>query len=67
MANARSRAMYKYFSNVIIFYTTYLTNRCGIPFAPFVGINHHSQSILLEALYFRVRIQKLSHGYARLG
>ncbi|XP_042990650.1 protein FAR1-RELATED SEQUENCE 5-like [Carya illinoinensis] len=28
---------------------TYLTNRYGMPFAPFVGVNHHGQSILLRA------------------
>jgi hypothetical protein len=29
--------------------TTYLTNRYDMPFAPFVGVNHHGQSILLGA------------------
>ncbi|KAG6627606.1 hypothetical protein CIPAW_15G141000 [Carya illinoinensis] len=46
-ADARSRASYKYFGDVITFDTTYLTNRYGMPFAPFVGVNHHGQSILL--------------------
>ncbi|XP_042950377.1 protein FAR1-RELATED SEQUENCE 5-like [Carya illinoinensis] len=48
-ADARSRAAYKYFGDVVTFDTTYLTNRYGIPFAPFVGVNHHGQSILLGA------------------
>ncbi|KAG7973828.1 hypothetical protein I3843_06G017100 [Carya illinoinensis] len=48
-ADARSRAAYKYFGDVVTFDTTYLTNRYGMPFAPFVGVNHHGQSILLEA------------------
>ncbi|KAF5442587.1 hypothetical protein F2P56_035228 [Juglans regia] len=48
-ADARSRAAYEYFGDVITFDTTYLTNRYGMPFAPFVGINHHGQSILLGA------------------
>ncbi|XP_042974898.1 protein FAR-RED IMPAIRED RESPONSE 1-like [Carya illinoinensis] len=48
-ADARSRATYKYFGNVVTFDTTYLTNRYGMPFAPFVGVNHHGQSILLGA------------------
>ncbi|KAF5451308.1 hypothetical protein F2P56_026424 [Juglans regia] len=48
-ADARSRAAYEYFGDVIIFDTTYLTNRYGMPFAPFVGVNHHGQSILLGA------------------
>jgi len=34
---------------VVIFDTTYLTNKYEMPFAPFVGVNHHGQSILLEA------------------
>ncbi|XP_042973061.1 protein FAR1-RELATED SEQUENCE 5-like [Carya illinoinensis] len=46
-ADARSRATYEYFGDVVTFDTTYLTNRYGMPFAPFVGVNHHGQSILL--------------------
>ncbi|XP_041020541.1 protein FAR1-RELATED SEQUENCE 4-like [Juglans microcarpa x Juglans regia] len=45
----RSRAAYQYFGDVVTFDTTYLTNRYGMPFAPFVGVNHHGQSILLGA------------------
>lgn len=48
-ADARSRAAYQYFGDVVTFDTTYLTNRYGMPFAPFVGVNHHGQSILLGA------------------
>ncbi|XP_042968953.1 protein FAR1-RELATED SEQUENCE 5-like [Carya illinoinensis] len=48
-ANPRSRAAYQYFGDMVTFDTTYLTNRYGMPFAPFVGINHHGQSILLGA------------------
>ncbi|KAG6731001.1 hypothetical protein I3842_01G108300 [Carya illinoinensis] len=48
-ADARSRAAYKYFGDAVTFDTTYLTNRYGMPFAPFVGVNHHGQSILLGA------------------
>ncbi|XP_042950400.1 protein FAR-RED IMPAIRED RESPONSE 1-like [Carya illinoinensis] len=46
-ADPRSRAAYQYFGDVITFDTTYLTNRYEMPFAPFVGVNHHEQSILL--------------------
>lgn len=46
-ADARSRAAYKHFDDVITFDTIYLTNRSGMPFTPFVGVNHHGQSILL--------------------
>ncbi|XP_062152045.1 protein FAR1-RELATED SEQUENCE 5-like [Alnus glutinosa] len=48
-ADARSRAAYDYFGDVITFDTTYLTNSYDMPFAPFVGVNHHGQSILLGA------------------
>ncbi|XP_047317122.1 protein FAR1-RELATED SEQUENCE 5-like [Impatiens glandulifera] len=46
-ADARCRASYDYFSDVMTFDTTYLTNRYDMSFAPFVGVNHHGQSILL--------------------
>ena len=45
-ANARSRAACHDFGDVS-FDTTYLTNKYDMPFAPFVGVNHHGQSILL--------------------
>ncbi|XP_062147753.1 uncharacterized protein LOC133856714 [Alnus glutinosa] len=45
-ADARSRAAYESFGDVITFDTTYLTNKYKMPFAPFVGVNHHGQSIL---------------------
>jgi hypothetical protein len=48
-ADARSRAAYEYFGDVITIDTTYLTNIYGMPFASFVGVNHHGQSILLGA------------------
>ncbi|XP_042988750.1 protein FAR1-RELATED SEQUENCE 8-like [Carya illinoinensis] len=48
-ADARSRAAYKYFGDVVTFDTTYLTNRYEMSFAPFMGVNHHGQSILLGA------------------
>jgi hypothetical protein len=48
-ADARSRAAYEFFGDVITFDTTYLTNSYDMPFTPFVGMNHHGQSILLGA------------------
>jgi hypothetical protein len=48
-ADARSRAAYEYFGDVVTFNTTYLTNIYRMPFALFVGVNHHGQSILLGA------------------
>ncbi|XP_004289552.1 PREDICTED: protein FAR1-RELATED SEQUENCE 8-like [Fragaria vesca subsp. vesca] len=46
-ADARSRAACEDFGDVITFDTTCLTNKYDMPFAPFVGVNHHGQSILL--------------------
>ncbi|XP_057469684.1 protein FAR-RED IMPAIRED RESPONSE 1-like [Actinidia eriantha] len=46
-ADARSRAACKEFGDVVTFDTTYLVNKYDMPFAPFVGVNHHGQSILL--------------------
>ncbi|XP_059444592.1 protein FAR1-RELATED SEQUENCE 5-like isoform X2 [Corylus avellana] len=48
-ADTRSRAAYEFFGDAITFDTTYLTNRYDIPFTPFVGVNHHGQSILFGA------------------
>jgi hypothetical protein len=49
LADARSRASYEDFGDVVTFDTTYLTKKYEMPFAPFVGVNHHGQSILLGA------------------
>ena len=46
-ANNRCRQAYKEFGDVVTFDTTYLTNKYEMPFAPFVGVNHHGQSTLL--------------------
>jgi hypothetical protein len=46
--DARSRAAYKSFHDMIIFDTTYLTNKYDMPFAPFIGINHYGESIILS-------------------
>ena len=45
-ADPRSSVAYKHFGDVT-FDTTYLTNKYDMSFAPFVGGNHHGQSILL--------------------
>ncbi|XP_044946316.1 protein FAR1-RELATED SEQUENCE 4-like [Hordeum vulgare subsp. vulgare] len=45
--DARSRAVYESFHDVITFDTTYLVNKYDMPFACFVGVNHHGQSVLL--------------------
>ncbi|KAL2935130.1 Protein FAR1-RELATED SEQUENCE 5 [Bienertia sinuspersici] len=45
--DARSRAAYIEFGDVVCFDSTFLTNRYLLPFANFVGVNHHGQSVLL--------------------
>ncbi|KAH6835157.1 FAR1-related sequence 6 [Perilla frutescens var. hirtella] len=46
-ADGRSRAANVYFSDVIFFDTTCLSNKYEVPLVAFVGINHHGQSVLL--------------------
>ncbi|XP_022899528.1 protein FAR-RED IMPAIRED RESPONSE 1-like [Olea europaea var. sylvestris] len=46
-ADNRYRQAYKKFGDVVSFDTTCLTNKYVMPFAPFVGVNHHGQSTLL--------------------
>ncbi|KAL8487829.1 hypothetical protein ACS0TY_024225 [Phlomoides rotata] len=41
-----SRRSYAYFGDAIVFDTTYNTNKYSMVFAPFVGVNHHRQTIL---------------------
>ncbi|KAL2893171.1 Protein FAR1-RELATED SEQUENCE 5 [Bienertia sinuspersici] len=41
------RATYEEFNDVVCFNTTYLTNQYELPFANFVGVNLHGQTILL--------------------
>jgi hypothetical protein len=45
-ADARSRAAYQYFGDVVTFDATYLTNCYKMPFVPFTGVNHHHQSMM---------------------
>ncbi|XP_073121347.1 protein FAR1-RELATED SEQUENCE 5-like [Henckelia pumila] len=45
-ADSISRRAYRVFGDVIVFDTTYNTNRYGMIFAPFVGVNHHHQTIV---------------------
>jgi hypothetical protein len=40
-----ARRAYKFFNDYISFDTTYMTNAYKMPFAPFIGINSHGQSI----------------------
>ncbi|GJS71887.1 FAR1-related sequence 5-like protein [Tanacetum coccineum] len=45
-ADGRSRDAYIKFGDVLVFDVTYMTNKFKFPFSPFVGVNHHGQSIL---------------------
>ena len=45
-ANSRFIVDYGHFGDVICFDTTFRTNSYSRPFAPFIGVNHHKQSII---------------------
>ena len=45
-ANGRMNLDYEYFGDVACFDTTYKKNKEGRPFALFVGVNHHKQTII---------------------
>ncbi|CAN6485322.1 unnamed protein product [Victoria cruziana] len=45
--DGRSRNSYSYFCDVVTFDSSYKKNKYGISFAPFVGVNHHLQTVLL--------------------
>ncbi|XP_058757585.1 protein FAR1-RELATED SEQUENCE 5-like [Vicia villosa] len=45
-ADAKMVADYAHFGDVVCFDTTYRTNRNLRPFSPFVGFNHHRESVL---------------------
>ncbi|KAM6585970.1 hypothetical protein CsatB_012972 [Cannabis sativa] len=46
-ANARTRATYNYFGDVVCIDTTCLTDKYEVPLVSFIGVNHHGQSVLL--------------------
>ncbi|XP_064945813.1 protein FAR1-RELATED SEQUENCE 6-like isoform X1 [Musa acuminata AAA Group] len=46
-ADARSRAAYQYYNDVVMLDTTYVINKYDLPLATFVGVNHHGQLVLL--------------------
>ncbi|GJQ97611.1 FAR1-related sequence 5-like protein [Tanacetum coccineum] len=48
-ADGGSITSYCQFGDIVVFDVTYQTNKFSFPFAPFVGVNHHGQSILLGA------------------
>lgn len=48
-ADARMMVDYDYFGDVVCFDTTFRKNKEGRPFAMFVGVNHHKQSVIFGA------------------
>ncbi|XP_057720101.1 protein FAR1-RELATED SEQUENCE 5-like [Arachis stenosperma] len=52
-ADARCRAAWEYFGDVMTFDTTYKTNRYDMPFGSFIGVNHHGMSMLLGCALLR--------------
>ena len=60
-----------FFGDVVIFDTTYNTNRYGMIFAPLTGVNHHGQTIIFgcgflsdETIVICLVIQSLDECYA---
>ncbi|XP_057746876.1 protein FAR1-RELATED SEQUENCE 8-like [Arachis stenosperma] len=49
--DARCRAAWEYFGDVVTFNTTYKTNRYDMSFGSFVGVNHHGMSTLLGYMF----------------
>ncbi|XP_047952720.1 protein FAR1-RELATED SEQUENCE 5-like, partial [Salvia hispanica] len=45
-ADPKSRRAYGAFGDVVVFDSTYNTNKYGMIFTPFVGVNHHHQTIV---------------------
>ncbi|XP_029154699.1 protein FAR1-RELATED SEQUENCE 5-like [Arachis hypogaea] len=45
--DARCRASYEYYGDAVSVDSTYSTNKHGLPFVSFVGVNHHGKSILI--------------------
>ena len=42
---------YDYFGDVVVFDTTYGTNKYNMIFAPFVSINHHQKNIFFTCAF----------------
>ncbi|KAJ6838278.1 protein FAR1-RELATED SEQUENCE 6-like isoform X2 [Iris pallida] len=46
-SDARSRAAYEFYNDVIVMDTAYVASRYDVPLATFIGANHHGQPVLL--------------------
>jgi MULE transposase domain/FAR1 DNA-binding domain/SWIM zinc finger len=51
--DGRSRRSYQAFGDVLVFDTTYNTNRYSMPCSPFIGLNHHWISIFFGCALIR--------------
>ena len=45
-SDAQSRLDYEAFGDVLVFDSTYRTNRYNLPFVPFVGLNQHRSTVI---------------------
>ncbi|KAG6403960.1 hypothetical protein SASPL_136194 [Salvia splendens] len=45
-ADPKSRGAYSVFGDIVVFDSTYNTNKYSMIFTPFVGVNHHHQTIV---------------------
>lgn len=50
-SDSTSRRAYKFYGDVVIFDTTYNTNRYGLVFAPLMGVNNHGQTIIFACAF----------------
>lgn len=49
--DARSRTDYSCFGDVVAFDTTYRATKNNVPFAPFIGVNHHKQVVVFGSAF----------------
>lgn len=45
-SDSQSCLDYEAFGDVVVFDSTYRTNRYNLPFVPFVGVNHHQSTVI---------------------
>ncbi|CAL8172982.1 unnamed protein product [Prunus armeniaca] len=50
-SDARSRRAYGFFGHVVVFDTTFNTNRYRMVFAPLLGVNNHRQTVLFGCAF----------------
>ncbi|KAJ0960503.1 hypothetical protein J5N97_001638 [Dioscorea zingiberensis] len=51
-ADAAMRMAYSYYGDVIVFDTTYNTNRYGMIFTPILGVNNHGKTVTFSCAFF---------------